>query len=76
MKKPAPLVKAVANYCLVCTKVGACWACVFSDYYDDVVLELVRRQGANVVSLSEAREQLFRSVVSRAGGFPPRFSLN
>jgi hypothetical protein len=76
MKKPAPLVTAVVEYCLTCTKADACWACVFSDYYDDVVIELVRRQGAKVVSLSEAREQLFRSVASQAGGFPPRFSLN
>lgn len=74
--KPPPLVRAVAECCLVCKKSGACYACVFSDYYDDVVLELVRRQGAKVVSLPEAREQLFQSVASRAGGFPPRFSPN
>ena len=70
--KPAPLVKAVADYCLVCTKVEACWACVFSNYYDDVVIELVRRRGAKAVNLSDAREELFRFVTSRAGGFPPR----
>lgn len=76
MKKPAPLVTAVAEYCLTCTKAEACWACAFSDYYDDVVLELVRRQGAKVVSLPEAREQLFQSVASRSGAFPPRFLPN
>ena len=68
--KPAPLVKAVADYCLVCTKDKACWACVFSDYYDDVVIELVRRRGAKAVNLEEAREELFRSLTARAGGFP------
>lgn len=72
----APLVRAVANHCLTCTKLKACWACVFSDYHDDVVLELERRRLSKVVSMAEAREQLFRSVASRAGVFPPQFSLN
>lgn len=76
MKKPAPLVTAVANYCLVCTKVGTCWACVFKDYYEDVVLELERRRGGAVVSMAEAKGRYFRSVVSRTGENPPQFALN
>jgi hypothetical protein len=76
LKKLAPLVTAVAEYCLVCAQVEACWACVFSDYYEDVVLELERRWGGAVVSMVEAKERYFRSVASRSGGFPLHFLLN
>lgn len=76
MKKPAPLVTAVAEYCLTCTKAEACWACVFKDYYGGVVLELERRRGVKVVSMAEAKARYFHSVSSRTGGIPPPLSLN
>ncbi len=66
--KPSVLVMAVTEYCLVCTKPESCWACIFRSYLPDVLLELERRRLGKVVSLSEGRERLFRSVAPDAVG--------